>query len=81
MPMQVNVTSKVNSKAIRREQHNGREHWVVPSYTLPANVVMNGGLYPASEIDQHYSGPRGHWHRLDIHRSTVSLFLLLVLRG
>ncbi|WP_275157728.1 hypothetical protein [Citrobacter koseri] len=59
MPMQVNVTSKVNSKAIRREQHNGREHWVVPSYTLPANVVMNGGLYPASEIDQHYSGLEG----------------------
>ena len=59
MSMQVNVTSKVNSKAIRREQHNGREHWVVPSYTLPANVVMNGGLYPASEIDQHYSGLEG----------------------
>lgn len=30
MKVQVNVTSKVNSKAIRREQHNGREHWVVP---------------------------------------------------
>lgn len=59
MPMQVNVTSKVNSKAIRREQHNGREHWVVPSYTLPANVIMNGGLYPASEIDQHYTGLEG----------------------
>ena len=59
MSMQVNVTSKVNSKAIRRDQHNGREHWVVPSYTLPANVVMNGGLYPASEIDQHYSGLEG----------------------
>ncbi|EBI0675474.1 hypothetical protein FKQ35_08810 [Salmonella enterica] len=59
MKVQVNVTSKVNSKAIRREQHNGREHWVVPSYTLPANVVMNGGLYPASEIDQHYTGLEG----------------------
>lgn len=59
MPIQVNVTSKVNSKTIRREQHNGREHWVVPSYTLPANVVMNGGLYPASEIDQHYTGLEG----------------------
>ncbi|EBO3568218.1 hypothetical protein [Salmonella enterica] len=59
MKVQVNVTSKVNSNAIRREQHNGREHWVVPSYTLPANVVMNGGLYPASEIDQHYTGLEG----------------------
>lgn len=66
MKVQVNVTSKVNSNAIRREQHNGREHWIVPSYTLPANVVMNGGLYPASEIDQHYTwlegtlAPLGH---------------------
>lgn len=59
MKVQVNVTSKVNSNAIRREQHNGREHWIVPSYTLPANVVMNGGLYPASEIDQHYTGLEG----------------------
>ncbi|ELR8687922.1 hypothetical protein QRF75_003580 [Salmonella enterica] len=59
MKVQVNVTSKVNSNDIRREQHNGREHWVVPSYTLPANVVMNGGLYPASEIDQHYTGLEG----------------------
>lgn len=66
MPMQINVTTQVNSKSIRRETHNGREHWVVPSYTLPANVVMNGGLYPASEIDAHYSkldntlAPLGH---------------------
>lgn len=66
MNMQVNVTTQVNSKTIRREQHNGREHWVIPSYTLPANVVMNGGLYPASEIDAHYPklegtlAPLGH---------------------
>lgn len=64
--MQVNITTQVNSGTIRREQHNGREHWVVPSYTLPANVVMNGGLYPASEIDAHYQklegtlAPLGH---------------------
>jgi hypothetical protein len=42
--MQVNIT-KVNSQSIRRETYNGREHLVLPSYTLPANVVMNGGLY------------------------------------
>lgn len=59
MPMQVNVTTKVNSQKIRREQHNGREHWVLPSYTLPANVIMNGGLYTASEIDAHYKGLEG----------------------
>lgn len=66
MPMQVNVATQVNSKQIRRETYNGREHWVVPSYTLPANVVMNGGLYTASEIDAHFQklegtlAPLGH---------------------
>lgn len=58
-PMQVNVTTQVNSQQIRKITHNGREHWVLPSYTLPANVVMNGGLYPASEIDAHYQGLEG----------------------
>lgn len=57
--MQVNITTQVNSASIRRETHNGREHLVLPSYTLPANVVMNGGLYPASEIDKHYMGLEG----------------------
>lgn len=59
MTMQVNVTTRVNSQAIRRETYNGREHLVLPSYTLPANVVMNGGLYSASEIDAHYQGLEG----------------------
>ncbi|WP_142501275.1 hypothetical protein [Klebsiella sp. 2680] len=59
MPIQVNITTKVNSQSIRRETYNGREHLVLPSYTLPANVVMNGGLYPASEIDAHYQGLEG----------------------
>lgn len=64
--VQVNVCARVNSASIRRETHNGREHWVIPSYTLPANVIMNGGLYPASEIDAHYKklegtlAPLGH---------------------
>ncbi len=59
MKVQVNVTTKVNSQAIRRESYNGREHLVLPSYTLPANVVMNEGLYTASEIDAHYQGLEG----------------------
>jgi len=57
--VQVNITTKVNSSTIRREMYNGREHLVLPSYTLPANVVMNGGLYPSSEIDAHYKGIEG----------------------
>jgi len=59
MPMQVNVTTKVNAKTIRRVMHNDREHWVLPSYTLPAGVIMNGGLYPAEQIDKHYQGLEG----------------------
>ncbi|HFU0228957.1 TPA: hypothetical protein ACGTRQ_003555 [Vibrio parahaemolyticus] len=57
--VQVNVTTRVNNQSIRRETHNGREHWVLPSYTLPANVVMNDGLYPAEQIDRHYEGIEG----------------------
>lgn len=66
MPKFIGITTKVNTKSIRREEYNGTAHWVVPSYTLPANVVMNGGLYTASEIDAHYKGlentlaPLGH---------------------
>lgn len=59
MPMQVNITTKVNSQSIRRETYNGREHLVLPSYTLPANVVMNGGLYTQEQIDAHYKGLEG----------------------
>ena len=75
MPMQVNITTKVNSQSIRRETYNGREHLVLPSYTLPANVVMNGGLYTQEEIDAHYQGLEGTRRRWDIRRLTVSLYL------
>ncbi|HGW5506486.1 TPA: hypothetical protein ACNH1V_000504 [Citrobacter koseri] len=57
--IQVNITTKVNSQSIRRETYNGREHLVLPSYTLPANVVMNGGLYTEDEINAHYQGLEG----------------------
>ncbi len=32
---QVNITTQVNSAQIRREVVNGRDTWIVPSYTLP----------------------------------------------
>ncbi|MBV7482518.1 hypothetical protein [Bordetella sp. BOR01] len=66
MPMQVNITTQVNKKAIRREQYNGREHVVIPSYTMPFDVVMNGGLYPKDQIVANYKkldgtlAPLGH---------------------
>lgn len=66
MSIRVNMQTKVNSKSIRREVVNGRDHYVIPSYTLPSNVIMNGGLYPADQIDKHYESlnntlaPLGH---------------------
>lgn len=62
----VNVRVAVNAASIRREQYNGREHIVVPSFTLPDEVVMNGGLYPHDEIEKSYAtlegslAPLGH---------------------
>lgn len=65
-PMRVNLRAAVNAADIRTEMYNGREHLVLPSYTLPDNVVMNGGLYPADEIEKSYASlentpaPMGH---------------------
>ncbi len=65
-PMRVNLRAAVNAADIRTEMYNGREHLVLPSYTLPDNVVMNGGLYPADEIEKSYKSledtpaPVGH---------------------
>lgn len=55
----VNVRAMVDNSKIRREMHNGREHIVVPSYTLPDGVVMNGGMYPAEEIAKSYKSLEG----------------------
>lgn len=66
MPMQVNISTQVNSQSIRREQHNGRDHFVIPSRTLPFGVVMNGGLYTREQIEANYRtldgtlAPLGH---------------------
>ena len=59
MNTRVNVRVAVNAASIRREQHNGREHIVVPSFTLPDGVIMNNGLYPKEEIDKAYEGLEG----------------------
>lgn len=64
--IRVNMVNRVKSSAIRIEQHNGRAHLVIPSYTLPDGVVMNGGMYPKDEIDrawptmQNTLAPIGH---------------------
>ncbi|SFA94984.1 hypothetical protein SAMN05216502_104254 [Citrobacter amalonaticus] len=59
MPIQIHVNTKVNSQTIRRETHNGREHVVIPSYTLPANVIMNREFYPEAEITANYQSMEG----------------------
>jgi hypothetical protein len=57
--IRVNVKTKVRNADIRHVVHNGRDHIVVPSYTLPDDVVMNGGLYPAEEIAKGYKTLEG----------------------
>lgn len=57
--IRVNVSTQVNNKLIREEVVNGRTFIVVPSKTLPDNVVMNGGMYPAEEIAKSYKSLEG----------------------
>ena len=64
--IRVNVRSIANMAAVRTEKRNGRDVIIVPSATLPDNVVMNGLLYPAEEIEKSYKqlerkpAPLGH---------------------
>lgn len=62
----IHVNKKITADMIRREQVNGADSIIIRSATLPDNVVMNGGLYPAEEIESSYKGlerklaPLGH---------------------
>jgi hypothetical protein len=64
--VRVNIRSVANAAKVRREKRHGRDVIIVPSATLPDNVVMNGILYPAEEIEKSYMGlertpaPLGH---------------------
>lgn len=64
--IRVNVRSVANVAAIRTEKRNGREVIIVPSATMPDDVVMNGVLYPAEETEKTYKqlerkpAPLGH---------------------
>lgn len=64
--VRVNVRSLANTKAARQEKRNGRDVIIVPSATLPDDVVMNNVLYPADEIASSYEtlnrtpAPAGH---------------------
>lgn len=62
----VHITTKVNAATIRREKLNGRDVIIVPSATLPDDVIMNGVLYPKDEIEKSFASlentfaPLGH---------------------
>ena len=64
--VRVNIRTLANSAAIRREKRNGRDVVIVPSATLPDDVVMNDILYPAAEIAKSFASlertpaPLGH---------------------
>jgi len=64
--VRVNVRTAVNTSAVRREKRNGRDVIIVPSATLPDDVVMNDIMYPADEIAKSYMtlnrkpAPAGH---------------------
>lgn len=57
--IRVNVRCGLNAKEIRKEERDGREVIVVPSYTMPDDVVMNGIMYPAAEIERSYKSLEG----------------------
>jgi len=48
--LMIQCSTAINKSHVRRELRNGIEHIIVSSATLPDDVVMNGGLYPADEI-------------------------------
>lgn len=64
--VRVNIRTLVNAKTIRHEKRNGRDVIIVPSATMPDNVVMNDILYPAAEIAKSFKtlerkpAPLGH---------------------
>lgn len=64
--LRVNAFTAVDNTKIRRETVDGREYVIVPSATLPPNIVMNGILYPAEETARTFKqldgklAPLGH---------------------
>lgn len=64
--VRVNVRTAVNHAGIRRERRDGRDYIVVPSATMPDNIVMNRVRYPAAAIEKAFGSlentpaPLGH---------------------
>jgi hypothetical protein len=64
--VRVNVRSVMNAAKVRKVKRNGRDLLIVPSATLPDDVIMNGIKYPAAEIEASFKtlertpAPLGH---------------------
>lgn len=64
--VRVNIRSVMNAAKVRQVKRNGRDLLIVPSATLPDDVVMNGVKYPAAEIEASFKtlertpAPLGH---------------------
>lgn len=64
--VRVNISTAINASQIKRERRDGRDVLIVPSATLPDNIVMNRMMYPADEIAKSYHtlertpAPLGH---------------------
>jgi hypothetical protein len=64
--VRVNVRTLANVAAVRKEKRNGRDVVIVPSATMPDDIVMNEIMYPAGEIAKSFASlnrtpaPLGH---------------------
>lgn len=64
-PIQL-ITNAITSDMVRKEEFQGEMHYMIKSATMPDDIVMNGILYPAEEIELSYKGlervhaPVGH---------------------
>jgi hypothetical protein len=60
------INNAVTSEMVRKEEFQGEMHYMIASATMPDDIVMNGGLYPAEEIAASFTGleevhaPVGH---------------------
>lgn len=55
----INITRVLNTKSAKKAKRNGRDVIVVPSATLPDDVIMNRIKYPKDEIKKSFAGLEG----------------------
>lgn len=54
-PTRVHVTRVLNTKAAKKTKRNGRDVIIVPSATMPDDIIMNRIKYPAAEIKKSFT--------------------------